>query len=50
MYTFQVKLVPHFGVAGGMLITEIRASSPMQARLLAGSQFPNHDVVDVQQV
>ena len=50
MYTFRIKLAPHFGVAGGVLTTEVRASSPMQARLLAQSQYPNHNVVDVQQV
>jgi hypothetical protein len=50
MYTFRVKLAPHFGVAGGVLVAEIRASSAMQARLLAQSQYRDHDVVDVQQV
>jgi hypothetical protein len=50
VYTFRVRLAPHFGVAGGVLTTEIRASSGMQARLLAQSQYPNYDVIDVQQV
>jgi hypothetical protein len=50
MYTFRVKLAPKPGVAGGVLITEIKASSSMQARLLAESQYQNHYVTDVQQI
>jgi hypothetical protein len=49
MHTFQVRLAPKAGVIGGMLTTEIRASSGIQARMLAQSQYPSHTVVDVQQ-
>ena len=50
MYTFRVKLSPNFGMPGGVLITEVRASSPMAARLLAQSQYQNYSVIDVQQL
>lgn len=50
MYTFEIRLFPRPGTIGGTLTTQVRASSDIQARLLAEAQYSGYQVQVVRRV
>ncbi len=50
MFTYEIRLFPKPGTIGGTLTTQIRASSDIQARMLAEAQYMGYQVQVVRRV
>jgi hypothetical protein len=50
MFTYEIRLAPNSGTAGGNLTTQIRANSDTEARLLVQAQYCSHHVEAVRRI